>query len=91
MKISYTRAMLNAALEGKLNEVDYQQDPIFGLHIPQSCPNVPAEVLNPRNTWQDKAAYDEKATHLAKAFHANFEKFADGVTEEIRNAGPLAK
>ncbi|MBF0644218.1 phosphoenolpyruvate carboxykinase [Desulfuromonas acetoxidans] len=91
MKIRYTRAMLNAALEGKLDKVDFEQDPIFGLHIPQSCPDVPAEVLNPRNTWEDKAAYDAKATELAKAFHANFAKFADGVTEEIRNAGPLAK
>ncbi|MCD6527140.1 MAG: phosphoenolpyruvate carboxykinase [Desulfuromonas sp.] len=91
MKIRYTRAMLNAALEGKLDKVDYQQDPIFGLHIPQSCPDVPAEILNPRNTWEDKAAYDAKATGLAKAFHANFEKFADGVTEEIRNAGPLVR
>ena len=91
MKIKYTRAMLNAALEGKLDNVDYQQDPIFGLHIPQSCPNVPDEILNPRNTWEDKAAYDAKAIHLAKAFHANFEKFADGVTDEVKNAGPLAK
>lgn len=91
MKIKHTRAMLNAALEGKLDNVDYQQDPIFGLHIPQSCPNVPDEVLNPRNTWEDKDAYDAKATHLAKAFHANFEKFADGVTDEVKSAGPLAK
>ncbi|MBN2645597.1 MAG: phosphoenolpyruvate carboxykinase [Desulfuromonadaceae bacterium] len=91
MKIRYTRAMLNAALEGKLDDVAYTQDPIFGLHIPQSCPDVPAEVLNPRNTWHDASAYDAKATELAKAFHKNFEKFADGVTEEVRQAGPLAR
>lgn len=91
MKIKYTRAMLNAALEGKLDNVDYSADPIFGLSIPQSCPDVPAEVLNPRNTWEDKNAYDAKATELAKAFHENFLKFADGVTEDIRDAGPLAR
>lgn len=91
MKIKYTRAMLNAALEGKLNDVEYVQDPFFGLSIPQSCPDVPAEILNPKNTWEDQAAYDEKATHLAKAFHANFEKFADGVTDEVRKAGPVVR
>ncbi|MDY0189125.1 MAG: phosphoenolpyruvate carboxykinase [Desulfuromonas sp.] len=91
MKIKYTRAMLNAALEGKLDNVAYTQDPFFGLSIPQSCPDVPDDVLNPKNTWSDKAAYDEKATHLAKAFHANFAKFADGVTEEVRNAGPVVR
>jgi phosphoenolpyruvate carboxykinase (ATP) len=91
MKIKHTRAMLNAALEGKLNDVKFEQDPFFGLAIPTSCPDVPADILNPKNTWADKAAYDEKATHLAKAFHTNFEKFASGVTEDIRNAGPIVR
>ncbi|WP_282753539.1 phosphoenolpyruvate carboxykinase [Desulfuromonas thiophila] len=91
MKIQHTRAMLNAALEGRLDGVSFEQDPIFGLHIPTQCPDVPQEVLNPRNTWQDKQAYDTKATELARAFHANFDKFADGVDEQVRQAGPLAR
>ncbi len=91
MKIKYTRAMLNAALEGKLNNVKFKQEQFFGLHIPTSCPDIPADILDPRNTWADKDAYDAKATHLAKAFHANFEKFADGASAEICAAGPLVR
>lgn len=91
MKIQHTRAMLNAALDGQLDDVAFERDPVFGLYVPQGCPNVPTEVLNPRNTWDDKDAYDAKAAELAKAFHQNFEKFADGVTEEIRDAGPLVR
>ncbi|MEZ5448590.1 MAG: phosphoenolpyruvate carboxykinase [Thiolinea sp.] len=90
MKISHTRAMLNAALRGELDDVATQMDAIFGLHVPVSCPDVPAEVLEPSSTWADKAAYQAKATQLAKAFHDNFARFADYVAEDVRAAGPLA-
>ena len=91
MKIKYTRAMVNAALNGQLGQVEFETDPIFGLDLPKSCPNVPAEVLNPRNTWQDKDAYDQKAFELARAFHRNFGEYADAVSEEVRSAGPVAR
>ena len=77
MKISYTRAMVDALLSGMLNEVEYDIDPIFGLQIPRSCSNVPAEVLNPRNTWPDPAKYDAQARNLAAMFIANFEKYRE--------------
>jgi phosphoenolpyruvate carboxykinase (ATP) len=76
MKLAYTRAMLNAAFGGSLDKVDYEVDPIFGLHIPTSCPDVPAEILNPRNTWADKDAYDAKARELKGMFEENCKKFA---------------
>lgn len=90
MKLKYTRAMITAALEGKLNSVQYENDPIFGVSIPKECPDVPAEVLNPRNTWADKKAYDEKAKFLAGLFVKNFEKYASGVSEEVLAAAPKA-
>jgi phosphoenolpyruvate carboxykinase (ATP) len=90
MKLKYTRAMITAALEGKLNNVSFVEHPVFGVAIPQECPDVPAEVLNPRNTWEDKAAYDEKAKYLAGLFIKNFEKYVNGVSEEIRSAAPKA-
>lgn len=90
MKLSYTRAMITAALEGKLNNVETEMDPVFGVAIPKEVPGVPTEVLNPRNTWADKAAYDEKAKYLAGLFVKNFEKYADGVSDEIRAAAPKA-
>lgn len=88
MEIKYTRAMLNAALNGELDDVETKKDPFFNLHIPVSCPNVPAEVLDPRETWADKDGYDKQAKELANMFNKNFEAFADQTTEEIRNAGP---
>ncbi len=87
MKLSYTRAMVRAALNGDLDQVAYETDPIFGIAVPQSCPGVPDEVLNPRNTWADKAAYDKTAKELAKAFQENFAKLK-GVAPEIVAAGP---
>ncbi len=75
MKIAYTRAMVRAALLGELDKVPTQIDPIFGLPMPMACPGVPAEVLNPRNTWTDKDAYDKKARELAGLFVKNFEQF----------------
>jgi phosphoenolpyruvate carboxykinase (ATP) len=88
MKIAYTRAMIRAALNGSLSGVKTVQDPIFGLHVPASCPDVPEEVLNPRNTWKDKGAYDARAKELAGKFKKNFEQFADTSSPEVRGAGP---
>lgn len=88
MKLGYTRAMITAALNGALNQVNFEQHPVFGLSFPTSCDGVPAELLNPRNTWSDKEAYDKQASHLAKLFNENFEQFASGVGEEIKAAAP---
>ena len=74
MPIKYTRALLNAALSGELDDVEVEKDPIFGLSIPKTCPGVPDEILNPRNTWKDKKAYDETATKLRDMFRRNFEE-----------------
>ncbi|RMD90291.1 MAG: phosphoenolpyruvate carboxykinase (ATP), partial [Calditrichaeota bacterium] len=88
IKIAYTRAMVTAALTGALDKVPTREDPIFGLHIPETCPNVPAEVLFPKNTWSNKAAYDEQAQKLAAMFKKNFEQFEGYVSEEVKKAGP---
>lgn len=88
MKLSYTRAMITAALNGELDQVNFETHPLFGLQFPVSCPNVPDEILNPRNTWENKADYDEKASHLASLFNKNFETYASGVSEEIKSAAP---
>ena len=87
MKIAYTRAMVRAALNGSLAQVGTEVDPVFGVHVPVSCPDVPNELLKPRNTWRNPQAYDEKAQHLAGLFRQNFEQFADGVSEEVKAAG----
>lgn len=88
MKLKYTRAMITAALNGELNEVGYEQDPIFGLNMPVSCPGVPAEVLNPKNTWSDAAAYDKKARDLAGKFIKNFHQFETEANQSILEGGP---
>ncbi|WP_159799685.1 phosphoenolpyruvate carboxykinase (ATP) [Flavobacterium sp. MK4S-17] len=90
MKLKYTRAMITAALNGELDNVGYETHKVFGIAKPQSCPNVPSEVLNPRNTWEDKEAYDAKAKELADAFRKNFAKFEEFANEEIMAGGPLA-
>ena len=90
MKLKYTRAMITAAMQGKLDHVDYKVDAIFGLHYPVSCPDVPDNVLNPRDTWADKNAYDEAANSLAAKFVTNFGKYADQVSEGILKAAPRA-
>ena len=87
MKLGYTRAMVHAALDGKLDGVATRTDPVFGLAIPQSVPGVPNEVLDPRGTWSDTGAYDSQAKKLAEMFRKNFEKFGS-VAENIRSAGP---
>lgn len=90
MKLKYTRAMITEALAGNLENVEFKTHEIFGLAVPQSCENVPDEVLNPRATWKDKEAYDKKASHLAKSFQDNFKKFEDYANEEIMNGSPKA-
>lgn len=88
MSLKHTRAMITAAMEGDLDNVDYVRDDIFGLNMPTSCPNVPTEVLNPKNTWTDKQDYDQKATELAQKFLKNFEVFEAGSSQDILNAAP---
>ena len=88
IKLPYTRSMITAALEGKLDNVEYEAHPIFGFMMPKECPGVPSEILNPRNTWADKNNYDIKAKDLAKSFIKNFEKYASGATEETSSAAP---
>jgi phosphoenolpyruvate carboxykinase (ATP) len=88
MKLSYTRAMITAALNGEFDKVKFEELPMFRLQMPTTCPNVPTEILNPRNTWKDKAAYDAKAAELAAQFVKNFVQYADGASEEILSAAP---
>lgn len=88
MKLSYTRAMITAALENKLDNVEYEIHPVFGLAIPTNCPNVPTELLNPVNTWQNKSEYYTKANHLSDLFVNNFKQYADGCSSEILDAAP---
>ena len=90
MKIAYTRAMIRAILNGSLAGVATSPDPIFGVQIPASCPDVPAEVLQPRNTWSDKAKYDTQAKDLAQRFNVNFKKYESGVSEAVRAVAPKA-
>jgi phosphoenolpyruvate carboxykinase (ATP) len=90
MKLKYTRAMISAALEGKLDQVDYKIHDIFNIAIPTSCPEVPTEVLNPKDTWTDKEAYDKKAKTLAKSFRDNFKKFESYADSEIIKGAPNA-
>jgi phosphoenolpyruvate carboxykinase (ATP) len=90
MKIAYTRAMVHAALDGSLSGAEFIEDPIFGVRVPTTCPNVPDDVLVPKNTWDDAAAYDEQAQQLARMFAENFEQFTDVASDEIKAAGPKA-
>ncbi|MDP4665237.1 MAG: phosphoenolpyruvate carboxykinase (ATP) [Flavobacteriaceae bacterium] len=90
MKLSYTRAMITAALNGELGDVAYTQHEVFGLSMPNECPNVPSELLHPRNTWKDTSAYDTKANELAQKFNANFKKYEAFANEEIINAAPTS-
>jgi phosphoenolpyruvate carboxykinase (ATP) len=87
IKLRHTRAIVSAALEGQLAQVPFDRDPIFGLMTPRSCPDVPGEVLTPRATWGDKAAYDAKAAQLARLFSQNFAKF-DTASAQVAASGP---
>jgi phosphoenolpyruvate carboxykinase (ATP) len=80
--------MITAALNGELDNVEYNQHVVFGLAMPTTCPNVPSEVLSPRNSWADKEAYDQKANHLAEEFNKNFAKYADKANAEILAGAP---
>jgi phosphoenolpyruvate carboxykinase (ATP) len=91
MKLSYTRAMVRAILEGKLDGAETGEDPFFGLHIPLRVPDVPDEVLEPRNTWGDGEAYDAQARKLAGMFAENFERYASEVPDAVKKAGPEGK
>ncbi len=88
LSLKYTRAMITAALEGHLNDVNYITHEVFGLSMPTTCPNVPEEILNPKNTWSDKSAYDTKANILADSFVKNFNKYADYANDEIMDGSP---
>jgi phosphoenolpyruvate carboxykinase (ATP) len=88
MEIAHTRSMVRAALNGKLDGVPTEIDPIFGLAVPTRCPDVPAEILTPRSTWSDPEAYDARARELAGMFNENFATYADAVPAAVREAGP---
>jgi phosphoenolpyruvate carboxykinase (ATP) len=90
MKLKYTREMITAALNGELENVAFINHNVFGIAIPQTCPNVPTEILNPRNTWTDKDLYDKKAVELGQKFKANFAKFEEFANAEIMAGAPLA-
>jgi phosphoenolpyruvate carboxykinase (ATP) len=90
MKIEVTRALLNAALSGRLDDVSTTRDPFFGFGVPNEAPSVPAGVLNPRSTWPDKAAYDRQAAKLAGMFRDNFQQFRENMPQEVNDAEPVA-
>ena len=90
IRIPHTRAMLNSALAGDLDDVEFVTDPVFGLAVPSEVPGVPSELLLPRGTWEDPVAYDAQATKLANMFRKNFEQYSAGVDEAVVNAGPVA-
>ena len=90
MKIAYTRAMITAALSGALDHMEYDKDLLFNLDVPSTCPGVPPEVLQPRNTWTRPADYDAQAAKLAKMFVDNFKAFEADVTPDVKAAGPKA-
>jgi phosphoenolpyruvate carboxykinase (ATP) len=88
MKLAYTRAMIHAALDGRLSKIPATPDPIFRVLVPKACEGVPQEVLQPKNTWQDKSAYNRAALQLAKRFSENFQQFSDSMSTEVRDAAP---
>ncbi len=90
MKLSYTRAMLNAALNGELDNVEFTKHRVFGVMMPNSITNVPTEILSPRKTWANEHDYDKAANLLAEKFTENFKKFEQGASEAIKNAAPKA-
>lgn len=90
ISIKHTRALLNAALDGKLDNVEYTNDPVFGLDIPKTCEGVPTDILQPQNTWADKEAYTKKALDLAGRFKENFKQYEAYVSDDVKKAGPVA-
>ncbi|MDP8222577.1 MAG: phosphoenolpyruvate carboxykinase (ATP), partial [Candidatus Lernaella stagnicola] len=89
--IQHTRAMIHAALEGKLDDATFTPDPVFGVLVPENVPGVPSDVLQPRNTWKDKRAYDRQARKLAQLFADNFTQFADEARDAVNAAAPRVK
>jgi len=90
IKLKYTRAMISAALNGHLDNVEFETHSIFGVDVPKTCPEVPDQVLMPEFTWEDKAAYQKTANNLAVQFEQNFKKFSDYANEEILSGAPSA-
>jgi phosphoenolpyruvate carboxykinase (ATP) len=90
ISLKYTRSMISAILNGELNDVEYSTHVVFGLKMPISCPNVPSEILSPKNTWENKEKYDNKANELADSFNKNFTQFAEFANKEILDAAPKA-
>jgi len=88
IRLGYTRAIVDAIHSGELEGVETVDDPVFGFAIPTSCPGVPDEILQPRRTWSDPAAYDEAARKLATLFRENFRHYESGAPEEVRDAAP---
>jgi phosphoenolpyruvate carboxykinase (ATP) len=89
MKLSYTRAMLNAILSGELDEVHTTADPIFGLHVPDHVDGVPDEVLSARQTWSDTEAFDRQAQQLAEMFRKNFDRYSGRTDDAVLRGGPV--
>ena len=90
IKLKYSRAIIDAINSGELAKMPTETDPVFGFDVVTECPNVPSEILKPRNAWADKAAYDAQAKKLAKMFNDNFAQFADGASAEVKAAAPKA-
>lgn len=89
--LKYTRAILDAIHSGELANVDYEIYPVFNLPVPKSCPGVPSELLNPKNSWVGKTSFEGEVTKLAALFNTNFKKYADQATKEVAAAGPVVK
>lgn len=88
IKLSYTRSLITAALTGKFDSAEYGTTNFFGLKFPKTCPDVPTEILDPKNSWKDKSAYDDKAKNLAEQFNKNFGQYASAANKEILDAAP---
>ena len=89
IRLAYTRAIITAIHEGRLADVEYDVDPIFGFRVPRSCPGVPEEILHPRTCWDDPEAFDQTARKLALKFKENFALYEDQASEAIKSAGPV--
>jgi phosphoenolpyruvate carboxykinase (ATP) len=89
LPLAITRRLVSAALTDELASVDFGPDPIFGTLVPRTCPGVPSEVLQPRNTWPGAAEYERQARHLAQLFHENFAAYAAEADPAVREAGPV--
>lgn len=88
ISLKYTRSIITAAMNGELNHVNYEAHPIFGILMPDACPGVPSEILNPKNTWADKEAYDKTAYDLARRFAENFKEYESHANDEMLAAAP---